>query len=91
MEELRCLLDLPSLRVSSDEANGWLYNQWLGEHNQASVKHYGVIICACLKARPATKILSDHTGLVGNWRGASPWMGRNYFDRLAGRGILYFA
>lgn len=91
MEELRCLVDLPGLRVSSDEANGWLYNQWLGEHTEASVKHHGAIICACLNARPSTKILSDHTGLVGNWQGASPWMGREYFDRLAGQGILYFA
>jgi hypothetical protein len=27
MEELRCLLDIPGLWVSYDEANGWLYNQ----------------------------------------------------------------
>jgi hypothetical protein len=91
MEELRCLVDLPGLRVSRDEANGWLYNQWLGEHDEASVKYYAASICACLTARPCTKILSDHSGLVGNWQGASPWVGREYFDRLAQQGILYFA
>jgi hypothetical protein len=91
MEELRCLVDLPGLRVSCDEANGWLYNQWLGEHDETSVKHHAASICACLKARPYPKILSDHSGLVGNWQGASPWVGRDYFDRLAQQGILYFA
>jgi hypothetical protein len=91
MEELRCLVDLPGLRVSCDEANGWLYNQWLGEHDEASVKHHAAGICACLRARPCTKILSDHSGLVGNWQGASPWVGRDYFDWLAQQGILYFA
>jgi hypothetical protein len=91
MEELHCLVDLPGLRVSCDEANGWLYNQWLGEHDEASVKHYAANICACLAAWPCTKILSDHSGLVGNWQGASPWVGRDYFDRLAQQGILYFA
>jgi hypothetical protein len=38
MEELCCLADLPGLRVSDDEANGWLYNPWLGVPNEASIK-----------------------------------------------------
>jgi hypothetical protein len=91
MEELCCLVDLPGLRVSRDEVNGWLYNQWLGAHDEASVKYHAASICACLTARPCTKILSDHSGLLGNWQGASPWVGREFFDRLAQQGILYFA
>ena len=91
MEELCCLVDLPGLRVSRDEANGWLYNQWLGEHDEASVKYHAAKICACLTARPCPKILSDHSGLAGNWQGASPWVGRGFFDRLAQQGVLYFA
>lgn len=91
MEELCCLVDTPGLRVSRDEANGWLYNQWLGKHDEVSVKHHAASICACLTARPYTKILSDHSGLTGNWAGASPWVGHEFFDRLAKQGILYFA
>jgi len=91
MEELCCLVDLPGLRVSCDEANGWLYNQWLGEHDETSVRQHAACICACLTARPCTKMLSDHTGLLGTWQGTSPWMGCQYFDRLARQGILYFA
>lgn len=91
MEELYCLVDLPGLRVSCDEANGWLYNQWLGEHDEASVRHHAASICASLTARPCTKILSDHSGLVGNWQSAAAWIGREYFDWLAQQGILYFA
>jgi hypothetical protein len=91
MEELTCLLDTPGLRISSDEANNWLYNQWLGMHNEDSVKMYASHICACLRQRPFTKILSDHSGLVGNWQGAAPWIGQEYFVRLAAQGIAYFA
>lgn len=91
MEELTCLLDTPGLRIYSDEANGWLYNQWLGMHDEVSVKTYASYICACLQQRPVSKILSDHTGLVGNWQGAAPWIGKEYFVRLAAQGIAYFA
>lgn len=91
MEELSCLVDLPGLRVSCDEANGWLYNQWLGEHDEASVRQHAAFICACLTARPCVKMLSDHTGLLGTWQGASPWMGGEYIERLAQQGVLYFA
>lgn len=91
MEELGCLVDLPGLRVSCDEANGWLYNQWLGQHDEASVRQHAARIAACLRTRPCTKILSDHSSLLGNWERASPWIGREFFDRLAQQGILYFA
>ena len=29
--------------------------------------------------------------MTGNWEGAAPWVGREFFDRLAQQGILYFA
>lgn len=91
MEELRCLLDTPGLRVSYDEANGWLYNQWLGVHDKASVKVHAAAICACHRAQPCRKILSDHTGLEGSWQHSVPWIGGEYLSQLAGQGVEYFA
>jgi hypothetical protein len=93
MEEfsLRCLLDTPGLRLFYDKARGWLYNQWLGIHDEWSVQKGAGDICACLHAQSFTRILSDHSGLVGSWPGNSPWITRAYFDRLAAQNIAYFA
>jgi hypothetical protein len=91
MEQLRCLLDTPGLRVSYDTVNQWLYNQWRGSHTEATIKEGAAGIYACLAHQPCAKILSDHSEVIGNWQGAAPWVGRQYFDRLARRGIRHFA
>ena len=91
MEEPRCLYDSPGLRVSLDEANGWLYNQWLGVHNEESIKEAAAAIWACLHAHPCAKVLSDHSGLISDWQGVAPWIGQDYLDHLAAQGVRYFA
>lgn len=91
MEDLCCLLDYPGLRVSYDQANGWLYNQWLGVHDAASVQQHAALICACHRAQPCSKILSDHSGLVGSWQHSVLWIGGEYLATLAAQGVTYFA
>ena len=91
MDELCCLVDAPGLRISYDPLNEWLYTQWRGRHDIASVKHYAQEIYACLMAQPCTKILSDHSELLGNWEGAAAWMNQQHFERMARQGIAYLA
>jgi hypothetical protein len=91
MEKLNCLLDTPGLRVFYDEANNWLYNQWLGVHDEQSVKESVSDICSLIHTCSFTRILSDHSGLVGSWQGSVPWITRTYFDQLAAQGVTYFA
>lgn len=91
MKEMRCLLDSPGLRVSYDEANGWLYNQWLGPHDADSVRVHAAAICAHHLAWPCSKVLSDHSGLVGSWQHSVPWIGGEYLNTLAAQGVVYFA
>lgn len=91
MEQLRGLLDTPGLRVSYDTVNKWLYNQWRGRHNEASIRDGAACVYACLARLPCTKVLSDHSEVVGDWQGAAPWVGQQYLDRLAARGIRHFA
>ena len=91
MEEMCCLFDSPGLRISYDAANGWLYNQWLGEHNGATVKEGAEAMFACLSRQPCTKILSDHSLLLGNWQEAAAWMGQQNFVRVAAQGITHVA
>ena len=91
MEELRCLLDTPGLRVSYDEANGWLYNQLLGVYDVALVREHAAAICSCHRAWPCRKILSDHSGLVGSWQHSVAWVGAEYLGTLAAQGVVCFA
>jgi hypothetical protein len=91
MEALHCLQDTIGLRVSYDSANAWLYNQWRGPHDEGSIKIGAHLIYDCLTQVPCSKILSDHSEVIGNWQGAAPWVGRHYFDNLAERGVTHFA
>jgi hypothetical protein len=44
MEALHCLVTTPSLCIFYDTANQWLYNQWLGMHDQESVRRGAELI-----------------------------------------------
>jgi hypothetical protein len=91
MKELSCLLDTPRLRAFYDEANGWLYNQWLDVSDEQSFREDATALSIRLPTLACTKVLSDHSSLVGNWQGAVPWATRAHFDCLAAQGITYFA
>jgi hypothetical protein len=91
MEELCCLLATQGLEVYHDAVRGWLYTRWLGQHTEASMQQAITAICACMRGRPYTKVLSDHSGLVGEWPAGSPWAMQTYFDYLAAQGVTYFA
>jgi hypothetical protein len=91
MEELYCVLSTPGLEAYHDQARGWLYTRWLGMHTQASIAQAIYTLCGYLRGSSYTKILSDHSGLVGKWPAESPWLMQPYFDALAAQGVAYFA
>jgi hypothetical protein len=91
MDELRCLLDTPYLRVSYDVDHEWLYSELLGVHSEESVIRCTESIFACLAKQPCTKMLCDHSQLLGDWQGISARRGQQYFDDLAALGVLYYA
>lgn len=83
-------MDIPSLRISHDAANKWLYTQWLGEHDESSVRLHARYVYACLATQPCTKILSDHSLLVSRSRYTTGGS-QQYFERLSQQGIRHFA
>ena len=91
MDELHCLLDTPTLRVSYDTANKWLYNQWQGMHDPESVRRASLRIFDCLAQQPCAKMLSDHSLVQGHWPAVTtPAMQQN-LQLLGTYGIAYFA
>lgn len=91
MEDLHCLLATPGLEVYHDAVREWLYTRWLGQHTESSIRQGIGAVCTCMQGRAYTKVLSDHSGLVGEWPAESPWGMRTYFDYLAAQGVAYFA
>ena len=91
MEELRCLLDTPTLRVSYDTTNQWLYNQWQGVHDSESVRQASLRIFDCLARQPCVKMLSDHSLVQGQWPATTAPAMRQNLERLGVYGIACFA
>jgi len=91
MEKLQYLLVTPSLRISYDTTNKWLYNQWLGLHDKESVRLAAEAIFSCLAQYPCLKMLSDHSLLQGDWQPAIPAVVQHNFERLAAHGVRYIA
>ena len=91
VNEPRVLVEATGLRVSYDADNDWLYTQVMGWHDQASIQLSANQVYSCLEHQPCTKILSDHSELLGNWNGAVPYLRPWYFERLAAKGVQHFA
>ncbi|MBJ6145560.1 hypothetical protein [Hymenobacter sp. BT559] len=91
MEDLCCLLTTPNLEVYHDAVRKWLYTRWLGRYNESSMQQAIESICICMRGRPYTKVLSDHSGFVGEWPADAPWAMEGYFNYLAAQGVAHFA
>ena len=91
MEELDFLVNTAGLSVAYDAENDWLYTRMCGWHDLASMQISAYQVYNCLQERPCTKMLSDHSELLGNWNGAVPYLRPWYFERLAAQGVTHLA
>jgi hypothetical protein len=91
MEDLACLLATPTITVSYDTTNKWLYIQWQGLHTDESVRISSEHVFTCLATYPCVKILSDHSLLLGDWQACITSVVQQNFERLAAHGVFYVA
>jgi hypothetical protein len=91
MADMQFYLDTPALSIAFDRANGWLYVEWKGEHNEASARSGGQQVLRCLQSCSCTKVLNDNSQVTTNWEKAARWVGEYYYDQLAQRGVEYVA
>jgi len=91
VEELDFLVNTAGLSVAYDAENDWLYTRMCGWHDLASMQISAYQVYNCLQERPCTKMLSDHSELLGNWNGAVPYLRPWYFERLAAQGVTHLA
>jgi len=91
MQPFRKLVDTPSLTISYDSANEWLYIEWKGLQNETSVLAGFGLILRCLQAWECKKILNDSSLVTSTWASAGQWLGHDFFQCLAQEGIRYVA
>lgn len=91
MQILRKLVDTPSLTVSYDSPNEWLYIEWKGLHDRTSVLASFELILRCLQAWECKKILSDSSQVTTDWETAAQWLGVGFFECIAQKGVRYVA
>jgi hypothetical protein len=91
MQTLRKLVDTSSLAISYDGLNQWLYIEWKGDHNKASVLAGFELILRCLQAWECHKLLNDSTQVTSPWEAVIGWEDRRLFQCLAQQGVRYVA
>ena len=85
------LLETPHLTVADDPAAGWLYADWHGPQNMATVQHGGAALLRLLAAQGYTKILNDNTRVTTMWSEAAEWAGRDWLPTMEAAGLRHFA
>lgn len=87
----KVLLKEKSIVIEYDSKNHWLEADWVGYQTVDSVKNSCERMLEFLKEYKCEKVVNNNTHVTGIWSGASVWVGRDWFPRMAAAGLKYFA
>jgi hypothetical protein len=85
------LHDTPSLSIFYDPEQDWLYVEWKGDHTAASARGGGELVLQHLARRPCAKMLNDNSHVTSEWEAGARWVGGEYYQQLAARGVRHVA
>jgi hypothetical protein len=88
---MKPLYSTPSLSISYDTANEWLYVEWKGHHDAQSAQTGGELVLHYLQVHPCHKMLNDNSQVTSNWEEGARWVGSQYYMLLAGHGMRFVA
>ena len=88
---LQLLLETPSVTISYDHPNEWLYADWHGEQDLASVQHGANEMLRLMPLQRCHKVLNDNSRVTSMWSEAAEWGGRVWFPAMTAVGLQYFA
>ncbi|GAA4367250.1 hypothetical protein GCM10023185_38970 [Hymenobacter saemangeumensis] len=88
---LQTLLEEPHITISYDHLDEWIFADWHGEQNLASVQHGALEMLRHLRLQHCRKILNDNTKVTSLWSEAAEWGGKVWFPMVAAAGLEYFA
>ncbi|WP_324675191.1 hypothetical protein [Hymenobacter sp. GOD-10R] len=88
---LRSLLQSPTIEISFDHRNDWLYAEWVGDQDFDSVKQGCLQMLDFMKAERCHKVLNDNRLVTSMWSDAAEWGGHVWFPAMKDAGLEYFA
>jgi len=88
---LQTLLEDPHVTISYDHSNDWLYVNWHGDQDFASVQQGGSDILRLLRQQRCHKVLNDNALVTSMWSDAAEWAGKEWFPAMTAVGLQYFA
>ncbi|MDQ2771317.1 MAG: hypothetical protein M3Y54_12545 [Bacteroidota bacterium] len=88
---LQTLLEDSTITIAYDHLNEWLYADWHGDQNLASVQNGAGEILRLLVQQRCEKVLNDNTHVTSMWSEAAEWGGKEWFPAITAAGLRYFA
>ena len=85
------LLETPHLTITDNAPAGWLYADWRGPQNMATVQGGCGELLRLLQGRGYGKVLNDNTRVTTMWSEAAEWAGRDWFPAMEAGGLRHFA
>lgn len=80
-----------NIEIFYNEADHWIYTNWIGFQTTGSVKEGCMHILDWLMAKSCRNILNDNTLVEGMWSGAARWGADFWFPKLREVGLEKFA
>jgi hypothetical protein len=87
---LRILYDAPTLTISYDYVNDWLYLDWHGALDDDSVMAGALKLLELIRQEKCSKVLNDNTHITGLWADAAKWGSDVFFPILYEAGCRHF-
>jgi hypothetical protein len=90
-KELTNSFDKVYLTIELDEANRWIYNNWLGVLPTEKVIQGCRATIDFLRENHCSQMLNDNREVVGSWSSANDWIAQNWVPQVLRLGLKRFA
>ncbi|MDB5234680.1 MAG: hypothetical protein JWR44_1673 [Hymenobacter sp.] len=88
---LQTLLDEPHITIAYDHLNDWIYADWHGDQDLASVQQGALDMLRLMQQHHCHKVLNDNSSVTSMWSEAAEWGGTEWFPAMTAAGLKYFA
>ncbi len=71
--------------------NAFIHARWIGVQTLESIKQGGNHYLNMLREQPCSKLLNDHTELIGPWIMANDWISNEWTPKVRELGLAFMA
>ena len=79
------------LTIAYDQANGWVYNNWIGYQTYVGIVAGADACLHPLRKNTCSYLLNDNREVIGPWNHAVEWIVTDWAPRAVAQGLTYFA